>query len=211
MHVKKKTKVLMLGIIIVIIGVIVGIIPIFIKMDEKKIENTKEDNFILDTSILNSKDEEIENDESVKNDIQEIVEEEKYLMILEIPKISLKKGIYSLNSSLNSIEKNVAIMEESSLPDVKNGNLVLAAHNGTAKISFFNQLHKLYKGDRAYIYYDGIKYTYVVSSIYDVKKDGDVEITRDTSRNTLTLVTCKKDTKDRQLVIILYLLSREEY
>ena len=63
--------------------------------------------------------------------------EEEFLLILEIPKIGLKRGVYSLESDQNTIEKNVAILKESSLPQEVNGNVVLAAHNGTARISYF--------------------------------------------------------------------------
>ena len=184
----------------VLIGIMVGIIPIFYKENTEKKENTKVNNYIKDTSKVEKI---IENDE--KNS------EPALLLILEIPKINLKKGVYPLHSSENTIEKNVAIMKESALPTDLNGNVVLEAHNGTAVISYFNQLHKLNIDDQAYIYYQGIKYTYIVSKIYDVKKDGDVEVNRSTDKNTLTLITCKKNTNDRQLVVILYLSNKEEY
>lgn len=49
-----------------------------------------------------------------------------------------------------------------------------------------------------------------MDKIYDVKKDGDVEITRDTNKNTLTLITCRKN-KDMHIVIVLYLEEKIEY
>ena len=76
---------------------------------------------------------------------------------------------------------------------------------------YFRELHKLDINDIAIIYYKGIKYTYKVDKIYDVLKDGDVEVERDKDKTTLTLITCKKNTKDRHLVIILYLEKMEEY
>ena len=92
-----------------------------------------------------------------------------------------------------------------------NGNVVLAAHNGTARISYFNQFHRLELNDIVYIYHERIKCTYRIDEIYDVKKDGSVEISRDLNQNTLTLITCKKDTNDRQLVVVSYLVNKEEY
>ena len=200
MHIKRKTKKLIFGVTLVLIGITIGIIPIFYKENTEKKENTKINDYIKDTSKVEKI---IENDE--KNSEPEL------LLILEIPKINLKKGVYPLHSSENTIEKNVAIMKESALPTDLNGNVVLEAHNGTAVISYFNQLHKLNIDDQAYIYYQGIKYTYIVSKIYDVKKDGDVEVNRSADKNTLTLITCKKNTNDRQLVVILYLSNKEEY
>ena len=203
MHIKRKTKKLIFGIIVVLIGITVGIIPIFYKENTEKKENTKVNDYIKETSIIEKTVD--KNDKTEENSKQEL------LLILEIPKINLKKGVYPLHSEENTIEKNVAIMNESSLPTELNGNVVLEAHNGTAAISYFNQLHKLSIDDQAYIYYQGTKYIYVVDKIYDVKKDGDVEVNRNTNKNTLTLITCKKNTNDRQLVIILYLSSKEEY
>lgn len=203
MHIKRKTKKLIFGIIVVLIGITVGIIPIFHKDNTEKKENTKVNDYIKDTSIIEKTVD--------KNDKTEVNRKQELLLILEIPKINLKKGVYPLHSEENTIKKNVAIMKESSLPTELNGNVVLEAHNGTADISYFNQLHKLNIDDQAYIYYQGTKYIYVVNKIYDVKKDGDVEVNRNTNKNTLTLITCKKNTKDRQLVLILYLESEEGY
>ena len=81
----------------------------------------------------------------------------------------------------------------------------------TEQQKYFRELDKLKINDKAILYYKGIKYTYKIDKIYDVLKDGDVEVERDKEKNTLTLVTCKKNTKDRHLVIILYLENKEEY
>ena len=209
MPVGKKTKFQLLGITVVIIGIMIGIIPTFLNSNKsnkeiKKMEDYIEKTSIIDESIEKENITEQENKANVNND-------ENYLLILEIPKIGLKRGVYSFDSKLNTIEKNVQIMKESSLPNVERGNIVLEAHNGTASISYFRELYKLKKGDSANIYFNGVKYTYILSDIYDVSKDGTVEVNRDINKNTLTLITCKKNTKDRQLVIILYLSSKEKY
>ncbi len=210
-QVKKKNKTLIFGIIVVIIGVIIGIIPIFIDRNKKEIENTKIDEYLTTTSNKKENDDkqqEPNKDEIISKENNEKLEE--YIMILEIPKVDLKKGIYPKNSKLNTIEKNVAILKESSFPNEENGNVILAAHNGDSSISYFNQLHKMNVKDKAYIYYRGIKYTYVVDKIYDVEKDGDVEIERDKDKNALTLITCRKN-KNKHIVIVLYLEEKIEY
>lgn len=212
---KKRNKTLIFGIIVVIIGVIIGIIPIFIDINKKEIENTKIDEYLTNTSNKNNEKDEEENkqQDSNKDPIDSNETDEKlqdYIMILEIPKVDLKKGIYPKDSDLNTIEKNVTILKESAFPNEENGNVILAAHNGDSDISYFNQLHKMSVKDKAYIYYRGIKYTYVVDKIYDVLKDGDVEIERDPDKNTLTLITCRKN-KNKHIVIVLYLEEKTEY
>lgn len=192
-----KNKKIILGIIIVIIGIMIGVIPIFQKNKQEEKRQKIVNEYIENTTNENK----IE-----KND-----NKEELLLIIEIPKIELKTGVYPLNSSLNTIEKNVTIMKESSLPDEINGNVVLESHSGNASISYFKHLYKLNKNDLVNIYYQGIKYIYKIDDIYDVRKDGTVEINRDTFNSTLTLITCKKNTNDRQLVIISYLVNKEIY
>lgn len=203
MQTRKKIKYRLIGILFVVIGIIVGIIPIFLKSKEQKEMNAQIDSFLESPSSP-----------SRTSDVvlsPPIEEEETFLMVLEIPKVNLRRGIYSKYSKWNSIEYNVTILEESNFPDEEYGNVILAAHNGPADIAYFNQLHQLEVGDMAYVYYNGIKYGYEVSDIYDVAKDGTVEISRNQNLNTLTLITCKKNTSDRQLVIILYLTEMVRY
>ena len=203
MQTRKKNKYRLIGILFVVIGIIVGIIPIFLKSKEQKEMNAQIDSFLESPSSP-----------SRTSDVvlsPPIEEEETFLMELEIPKVNLRRGIYSKDSKWNSIEYNVTILEESNFPDDEYGNVILAAHNGPADIAYFNQLHQLEVGDMAYVYYNGIKYGYEVSDIYDVAKDGTVEISRNKNLNTLTLITCKKNTSDRQLVIILYLTETVRY
>lgn len=194
MQLKRKTKLIIFGLIIIIIGIIVGIIPLFLKEINFEKENTKVKEYINNTSNKVN--------DSPKNDM---------LLVLELPKINLKRVVYNLDSELNTIKKNIEIMKESSLPNIDNGNVILEGHNGDSSISYFNKLDKLSKFDLAYIYYQGTKYIYSVDKIYDVEKDGDVEVVRDKNKNTLTLITCKSNTQDKQLVLIFYLKEKEDY
>ena len=59
-------------------------------------------------------------------------------MILDIPKIDLKKGIYSKESFKNNVDQNVTILNESLLPS--EGTVILAAHSGNSSVSFFRNL-----------------------------------------------------------------------
>ena len=65
-----------------------------------------------------------------------------YIAVLEIPEISLKKGLVSIESKYNDINYNIETLEGSVYPD-KVGDLYLAAHSGTSGISFFKNLYKL--------------------------------------------------------------------
>lgn len=126
----------------------------------------------------------------------------KYVGILEIPKISLKRGFYNIGYKYNSINYNVTVVSGATMPDVVNGNLILAAHSGDAYISYFAYLYRLNVGDLAYVTYGGVKYKYQIVNIYNVPKTGAVTITRNLDKTTLTLVTCTKNSDTEQTVYI---------
>lgn len=134
-----------------------------------------------------------------------------YVAVLEIPSINLKRGLVSITSKYNNVNYNIQIIDSSTMPDVENGNLILAGHNGSSYISFFKNLYKLNINDKVYVYYNGVKYEYLISKYYDTDKDGNVEIYRDQNKTTITLITCKKNTKDKQIVYIGYLNSEVSY
>ena len=134
-----------------------------------------------------------------------------YIAVLEIPSINLKRGLVNPSSKYNNVNYNIQIINKSTMPDVVNGNLVLAGHNGASYISFFKNLNKLNLNDKIYIYYGRYKYKYSLSKIYDSPKDGNIEVHRDNNKTTITLITCKKNSKDTQVIYIGYLDSKELY
>ena len=68
-----------------------------------------------------------------------------YLAFLEIPKINLNQGILPKTSYYNNVNYHVQILDISDLPDVINGNMVLASHSGSSNIAYFKNLYKLTK------------------------------------------------------------------
>lgn len=136
-----------------------------------------------------------------------VVDYSKYLGVLEIPKIGLKRGFYNVGNRYNNIQYNVTMVGGSTLPDVVNGNLILMAHSGDAYISYFAYLYRLGIGDSAYVTYNGRKYQYNVVNIYEVPKNGIVTIRRNKDRTTLTMITCTKNNDHTQTVYICELVG----
>ena len=64
--------------------------------------------------------------------------EEDYLGILHIPSINLTRGFYKQTSSLNNVNKNIYYVKESIPLEYSSSMLILAAHRGNSKVSFFN-------------------------------------------------------------------------
>lgn len=153
-----------------------------------------------DKKVVN---EEIKNEGAIKIEKVKNVRSDDYLGIIEIPKINLQKRLYDINSYQNDVNKNIEILDSSDMPNVLGGNLILAAHNGNTSVGYLRNLHKLKLGDEVNISYNDVNYTYEITKIYDVLKTGKVNIKRDKSKTTITLITCLGS--DRQLVVIGYL------
>lgn len=126
-----------------------------------------------------------------------------YVGKIVIPKINLAKGFTAMESSLNTIEKNVAIISPSNYPDVENGMFILAAHAGNMWKSFFKNLYQLNVGDVAYIFYNNVKYEYKIVNIYNQERGSMLKIYRNSDKATLVLVTCSKFDKTKQVIYIL--------
>ena len=149
---------------------------------------------------LNSNNEKISN-----NEIDVFINDsyDEHFATISIPKINIYKKLYNLNSKENTVDKNIQVLKDSSMPNVSGGNFILAAHSGYSSIAYFHNLHKLDIGDNVLINYNGAEYNYIITKMYDVKKTGKVLIDRDKNKTSITLITCKGD--DKQLVVIGYL------
>ena len=202
---RKKSWFIIIGSLIIVLGFSLLSFD-FLKpyVDENTEEKSLEQFYIKEEQIIDKND---------KTTSDEVEKEKKpkvkynYIAVLKIPKINLEKGLVEKNSKYNNINYGVQILKESDSPDVINGNVILAAHSGTANISYFRNLDKLDKGDDAIIYYQGNTYNYKVVKKYDADKTGEISIKRDRNTSTLTLITCRHNT-DKQIVIILELQNQ---
>ncbi len=219
----KNSSLLLIGLLLIVVGVFVGVFQYLV---ERKNDAYSKINILLYESEtpdeigseedLNQKiEDEVGNDEPVEDPNEDPVEEKPqkpleydYIGILEIPKINLKRGFLSLNSKYNNVNYNITVINGSTFPDQSNNNLILASHSGNCSVCYFNKLYKVELGDVAYVYYNNIKYEYKVVDIYEVIKDGTVEIHRDGNKNVLTLITCTRYSNTKQTVYILELYNK---
>lgn len=147
---------------------------------------------------LKEKDNDIKVKEYIDNNMDSVKDDKKldtnnYAGVLEIPKINLKRGFLSKTDTNNNVNKNIEILKDSDLPDTENSNVILASHSGNSSVSFFKDLHLLENDDVIYLYYNRIKYEYVVINVEEVKKTGYIQINKDNTEKLLTLITCKDD------------------
>lgn len=126
-------------------------------------------------------------------------EDNQYIGFLNIPTINLKRGFYSLSSEQNDVNKNIQV-----IADDMDKILILAAHRGNSKVSFFHNLEKMSLGDEIYLDYKHNEYKYRLYYKYYENKDGNLSIKYDNTRNVLVLITCVRELKDKQVVYIAY-------
>ncbi len=217
----KKSHLLIIGSLLVFFGVIVlswnhllwlkdAIYSDMMLMISDEVQQEEIIENIPDVEVLPKDD---ENDNSSGNNIappeetqQKPINYDKYLGVLEIPRIGLKRGFYGTDSKYNDIRYNVTMVSGSSMPDVNRGNLILMAHSGDAYISYFAYLYRLSIGNDIYVTYNKVKYHYKLVNIYNVDKTGKVSIVRNYDKTTLTLITCTKDDSTKQTVYIAELI-----
>lgn len=206
-----KTKInkiiFIIGILIIVIGVAFSVIPFIMSFNKVQEENNQIDEYLNISIPINS---EIDTQEQIIED-NNTNTQINYLMVLEVPKIGLKKGIYDIESKYNFVNYGIEILKDSNMPDKELGNVILASHRGTSNIAYFNKLDNLNNDDIVIIYYQGIKYSYKITNIYGQDKTGSIKILKDMNKTTITLITCKKNTKDKQLVFIGNLVERSNY
>ena len=158
---------------------------------------------------------------SIYEEIKEIDEDEynnyifdeptdEYIGTLIIDKINLNRGFYSINSKYNNVDHNIMVVETSNMPNIRNGNLILASHSGSSSISFFKNLYLLELNDKASVKYKNRTYNYKLVNIYTDKKDGDVVVSRDANSTILTLITCTKNDNTTQTIYIFELDNIEK-
>lgn len=182
---------------LIIVGIIIFIFPIIYNKYQEKQEEIKLEYFFEVSTIDNY-------------NVIEDTKQEDYIAVLEIPSINLKKGLYAIDSKNNNVNKNIEIIDSSDMPDITNGNFILAGHSGTGRIAFFDNLDKLIVDDIIIVYYKNIKYIYQINNIESIVKDGTIEIKRE-FESMITLTTCNQANKNEQLVITGILVSKENY
>ena len=201
----RKSFLTFIGICLIIFSIFLVFYSRYSEKTNIQISDDKTEEYITNTS------------NEVEADVEEVIEEKQvvekynYVAVLEIPTINLKRGLVAYDSKYNSVKYNIQILEKSDMPDVKNGNLILAAHNGTSNVSFFYNLSSLKEGDTINVYYDGYKYIYKYNNSYEVDKNGKVQIIRDRMNNAITLITCKDNSDTKQVVYVGYLIEKTEY
>lgn len=201
---KKSNKLFIISVINLVIGITLftynSVYDYYLNMLDKN----KVDNYISDSKIkVNIVS--IDNENTINNE-----EVNNYLGIISIPKINLEQGFYDIDNPLNNVDKNIELISNSNMPDVENGTLILAAHSGNDRVSYFNKLYKLNIDDEIEIIYNKSKYLYKLIDIYEVEKTGSITLHNINNITSLVLVTCSNFNDNLQVVYISRLVNVSE-
>lgn len=139
-----------------------------------------------------------------KTDIEKYLDNKNsnYISLLEIPKINFKRGI----TNESNINKNISFLKDSNMPNISGSTTIIAGHSGNSSNSYFKNLYKLKIGDYAYLFYDRIKYKYIVYKMEVIKKTGKLKLNNDRIKK-LILITCKDD--DKQIIVYFKFTKKE--
>lgn len=204
-NIQRKSQLLIVGSLLIIIGLgIIGGKVITNYLDKKQEESLindfykEQEEYVVDVPVM---EEELVQEEEREQEVRSNTPEINYIAVLKIPKIDLEKGLASKDSYWNNVNRNIQILSESDMPDVENGNVILASHSGNGKVSYFGKLNKLQNDDIVSIFYNGKEYKYKMVNSYEIEKNGYAHIVRNKEKSTLTLITCKHNT-NKQIVVI---------
>lgn len=201
---RKSKKLFIISVINLVIGITLftynSVYDYYLNMLDKN----KVDNYINDSKIkVNIVS--IDNENTINNE-----EINNYLGVISIPKINLEQGFYGIDNPMNNVDKNIELISNSNMPDVENGTLILAAHSGNDRVSYFNKLYKLNIDDEIEIIYNKSKYLYKLIDIYEVEKTGSITLHNINNITSLVLVTCSNFNDNLQVVYISRLVNVSE-
>ena len=195
--------------ILLIIGAItmIAFYYVFQITTNKKIEQ-EVNHYIEETSVK---------EKISTENIEEVVEEKKtekreinYTAIIEIPSINLKRGVVNSTKNFSSINYAISVDKNSNYPN-ENGNFILYAHSGNSSIAYFKNLNKVKLNESIYIYYDGVRYEYIITNKYDIAKTGKAKILSSTDNKYITLITCNQEKEGYQIVVVGKIMSESIY
>ena len=117
-----------------------------------------------------------------------------YYGYLIIPEVKIKLGFYNLDSKENNVNKNVMLIDSKI-----NNTYILAAHSGSGRLAYFNDLRYLDVDDDIYLMFHNEEKHYKVTNVRKVIKNGKISIKNE--ENQIILTTCDQIKKGYQLII----------
>lgn len=197
----RKSQLIIVGSLLIIIGLSIIGYKLYTNYNLDKQDEITIDTFFEEQEQVddNTTDEETTTSKTVRY--------EPYIAVIEIPNINVRTGMYEKTSKNNNVNRSVEILKKADMPDVTNGNFIIAGHSGNGRVSYFKNLYKLNIDDTINIYFGGVKYVYKIIDIYDIDKTGKLKLKSYKDKTILTMITCRTNT-DKQIIVISELVEK---
>lgn len=200
---KRNKSQIIIGSFLIMFGLILGLGKYFYNFALNKVDEIKVETFLENKqpsgNVIHS-----------KNHISYKTSKNNYYAIIEIPSISLKKGLINKESKYNNVNKNIETLKNSDTPDVVGGSVLLASHSGNSRVSYFKNLYRVNIGDSINIYYNNYKYEYKITDIYNQEKTGAITY-QYKNTSMIVLTTCNQQQKGKQIIVIGTLNNKTTY
>lgn len=137
--------------------------------------------------------------------------DDNHIGYVYIPKIGLTYKLYN-KGNLKKLEKGVAVLEGSSLPNDKEENrTIIAGHNMWQGTPVFRDIKNLKPGDKVYVHSLRSNYEYEVIDFKVIDQYDNTSISVVKNMNMLTLLTCVNDAKfDKRYIVNFKLTATNE-
>ena len=135
---------------------------------------------------------------------------DKFKSAINDSKSYLLNGSLEIYNDQDSFNYAISVDNSSQYPNEK-GNFILYAHSGNSSIAYFKNLYNVQMNDDVFVYYNGVKYHYIIYEKYNIKKTGKASIIKSKEEKYITLITCDQNKKNEQIVILGKLINEKNY
>ena len=146
-----------------------------------------------------------ENNMKVKNYYSKEYSYYKNNMVIKIPKINLNAFVSKADNNFNNLNKTLVYYKNKDY----HKTIIILGHSGMGYGTFFNKIDELEEEDNLYLFIGNCKIHYKLNRKYYVDYK-DISILNRNSKNTLILITCKKNDKKKRLVEEFVLKSEQK-
>lgn len=199
-----------LGYMLLIVGITIISFYYINKITLENKSKNDADNYIINTSFKDDETKDTNKNKKLEGSTSENSDNINYTAVIEIPSINLKRGVVNSTNGFRSINYAISVDKISNYPD-ENGNFILYAHSGNSRISYFKNLMKVSNNDDIDVYYNGIKYHYMVINKYNIDKTGKAKVKECNDNKCITLITCNPYNKDKQIVVFGKIVNQLNY
>lgn len=127
-----------------------------------------------------------------------VFNKEEILFEIDIPRINIRRNVYSIGSKNNNVDYNIELLDSS---NIENDLYFVASHSGSSRASYFDDLVYLSVGDFIRLKSNDSIMVFIVKDMFYIDKSGYFSTSYSINGGELFLITCSLDYINRQLIV----------